>query len=286
MFDFTLIARNMFQPVIDMFWNLFRTACIATFTAIFAYLLMFFIRYKINPFTVKPRYLRKLVISHKPYSFIRWLWVDFLQRKDGSSRFNQFGFTIYCGRQGAGKTMAMVEYLSRMRKKYPDCIIVTNFKCRYADKVMKDWRDFMEIRNGTKGVIFAIDEIQSEYSADSWKDFPESLLSEISMQRKQCIKIVATSQVYSRVAKPIREQTFSVVMCRTFGRRWTFTKEYDACEYSTADSPYTLKKKCKPIDKHNFVQSNELRASYDTYEKIERMRKLEFIPRGQRGVTE
>ncbi len=73
---------------------------------------------------------------------------------------------------------------------------------------MTSWRDFMEIRNGTKGVLFLIDEIHSEYSSKSWKDFPEELLSEISQQRKQRIKIVATSQIYSRVVKQLREQAF------------------------------------------------------------------------------
>lgn len=147
---------------------------------------------------------------------------------------------------------------------------------------MKDWRDFMEIRNGEDGVIFAIDEIHSEYSAASWKDFPEALLSEISMQRKQRVKIVATSQVFCRVAKPIREQAFSVMVCRTYFGRLTFFKEYDAAEYSTSDTPYKVKKSVKPIWKSVFVQSNALRRSFDTYEKIERMKKLDFIPRGER----
>lgn len=208
--------------------------------------------------------------------------VDFLNRKSKLLEFKEFGFTIFVGRQGSGKTISMIEYLEYMKKKYPKVIIVTNFKYTGATHQFLDWRDLMEIRNGLDGVVFAIDEIHSEYSSASWKDFPESLLSEISMQRKQRIKIVATSQVFSRVAKPIREQCFSVVHCSTYFNRLTKNVEYDAAEYSTSDNPYILKKKVKSIAKKYFVQSNTLRLSYDTYEKIERMKKLDFIPRKER----
>ena len=52
------------------------------------------------------------------------------------------------------------------------------------------------LHNGNKGVMFAIDKIHSEWPSASWKDFPEVLLSEITQQRKQLIKIVASSQVF------------------------------------------------------------------------------------------
>lgn len=149
---------------------------------------------------------------------------------------------------------------------------------------MEGWRDFLNIRNGEDGVIFAIDEIHSEYSSAKWQDFPESILSEISQQRKQRIKIIATAQMFSRVAKPIREQAFSVVICRTYYGRLTMSKEYDAARFAVSgDSAYTIRKGVKPIWKNWFVQSNELRESFDTFEKIERLKKLDFIPRDKRG---
>lgn len=148
---------------------------------------------------------------------------------------------------------------------------------------MNDWRDFFEIRNGDKGVIFAIDEIHSEYDSSKWKDFPESLLSEISQQRKQRVKIVATSQCFKRIVKPMREQTFSVVECRTFFKRWTFCKEYDAFEYDCLESSYAVNSPIKPLNSYSFIQSDELRSCYDTYEKIERLEKTDFLSRSERG---
>ena len=282
MIDMAAIMQRVFSPVVDMFFSFIYGVLSVALFFLFLFVLVFVLRYKMYPPNIKADRLEKLSISFLPYDLFRWLVWDFLTRKQRDQVFSEYGFSIFTGRQGAGKTVSMIRYLDLMRKKYPNVKIITNFNYAYADKRMKDWRDFMEIRNGEDGVIFAIDEIHSEYSAASWKDFPEALLSEISMQRKQRVKIVATSQVFCRVAKPIREQAFSVMVCRTYFGRLTFFKEYDAAEYSTSDTPYKVKKSVKPIWKSVFVQSNALRRSFDTYEKIERRKKLDFIPRGER----
>lgn len=281
--DMYKIIRNVFKPITDTIYSILAFIVVSVFLAVFLFFVLFFLKYQINPFKSTPEYLEALDIKFRPWSFMRWVLYDFkMKRRHKDTCFNQYGFTIFVGRQGAGKTISMVQYLEKMRQKFPDSLIVTNFKYEHAHKQMQDWRDFMKIRNGEKGVIFAIDEIHSEYSSDSWADFPESLLSEISQQRKQRMKIVATSQVFSRVAKPIREQAFSVVVCNTYFGRLTTTREYDAAEYSTSESPYQVKKKCKPLLKGYFVQSNALRACYDTYEKIKRLDKTAFMKRRDR----
>lgn len=277
------VMKNILSPITNIIWGAIHAFYIAVGLSIFLFIFVFCVKYRITPKTSLER-LESLDIKFKPYSFIRWVIYDLKQKRCSTSKyFEEYGFTIFCGPQGSGKTVSMIEYLERMRKKYPNVLIVTNFTYKYMYKRMEDWRDLFEIRNGTDGVIFAIDEIHSEYSSSSWKDFPESLLSEISQQRKQRIKIVSTAQVYSRVAKPIREQTFSVVMCATYFKRWTFCREYEAAEFGTSDNPYIVKKKIRPINKWNYVHSNLLRSCYDTFEKIERMARTEFIPRNERG---
>ena len=232
-----------------------------------------------------PDDLRQPYIRNKWLDLFRWLLVDFLERDLHRGEFNEYGFTFYVGRQGSGKTISMVRYLELMKERYPKCIIVTNFAYYRSDHIMTDWRDMLTLRNGTDGIIFAIDEIHGEYSAKEWKDFPEALLSQISQQCKQRVKIIASAQVYNRVVKQIREQAFSVMVCKTFCGRLTWYREYDAAEYDTSgDSAYSVKKRCKPLRTYYFVQSNRLRSSYDTFEVIERLKGREFIPRDQRGM--
>lgn len=153
--------------------------------------------------------------------------------------------------------------------------------------VLSDWRQLLEVRNGTKGIIFAIDEFQNEYDNSKWKDFPDNLLSVITQQRKQRIKILLSSQVYTRVVKQIREQCFEVAECKTFAGRWTKLKFYDAIDYEfiiSLDDPrkrFKVRKKYK----YSFIQNNVLRRLYDTYSVVERMKKSDFIPRNERGVN-
>lgn len=276
---------SMYAPVFDMIFGFIGDVFSFALWSVVILIVLFFLGSRINPFHMTPAYLANKQYKFLPYDLLRWLLYDFVTRKRNSGVFKPFGFTIFCGPQGCGKTTSMIKYLWDMKQRYPECLIVTNFACEFADHRMMDWHDLLTLENGTKGIIFAIDEIHSEYSAATWKDFPETLLSQISMQRKQKIKIVATSQVYSRVAKPIREQTFSVILCYTYYGRLTINKEYESEKFvTTGDGSYSIRKGVKPIWRSCFVQSNEFREKFDTYEVIERMKKVEFIPRNERGA--
>lgn len=205
--------------------------------------------------------------------FWGFLFSDIFKRLKNKDEFREYGLTLYCGKQGAGKTMAMTEYLERMRIKYPKCIICTNYNYIHQDLELDNWKKLLQVRNGDLGVIFAIDEIQNEYSSDSWKNFPEGLLAEITQQRKQKIKIVGTSQVFTRVVKQLREQTFEVVECRTIAGRWTFCKAFDAEDYNAVCDKPDAKLKLHRIWRRNFVQNDYLRNLFDSYAKIKKMEK-------------
>ena len=213
-----------------------------------------------------------------------WYWKikDLVHLIKYGRTFNEFGLTLYCGRQGAGKTMAMIEYLERMRFKYPNAKIVTNFDYIHQDYQLETWRDILNIRNGEEGVIFALDEIQNEFSNTKWKDFPEWLLREVTQQRKQRVKIVGTSQVFTRVVKQLREQCFEVVECRTLFGRWTFTKAFDAEEYNSVVDDPEKKMKLRRLWRRNFIQDNYIRNLFDSYKKIERLENESFIDRNER----
>ena len=211
----------------------------------------------------------------KIFKFIVIKFYDIFDVLKNGRPFNEYGLTVYCGRQGAGKTIAMTEYLERMRKKYPDCLIITNYGYCNEDMALTDWNQIFTVKNGEKGVIFAVDEIQNEYSSADWKNFPEWLLAEVTQQRKQKVKIVATSQVFTRVVKQLREQAFTVVECRTLANRWTFTRCFDAEDYNAViDSP-EQKLKLRRLYRKSFIQTKKIRELYNSYAKIERLARTE-----------
>ena len=215
------------------------------------------------------------------FHFIRWIYIDLYRHvKAGRKHFREYGLTMYCGRQGGGKTISVVDYLERMRVKYPRALIFTNFGYLNQHAPLEGWQTLIEERSAD-GVIFAIDEIHSEFSSNAWKDFPPSLLREISQQRKQRVKIIATAQVFKDVAVQLRRQCFDVVECRTLGGRWTFQRCFDAEDYnsfiessSTPDRKFKIRRKYR----RSFIQTDEIRELFDTYAKIEAMTKVGFQP--------
>lgn len=280
--DFSVMFRKLVLPFV-LFFGRIALVILMVFAALLVYAQMkyrFPLPMMLNPLSV--RRLKRMRIRMKLLDFFRWKAIDLCYAPRRVNTFREFGLTLYCGRQGCGKTVSMIHYANMVRRRYPKCIVVSNFSYKHTDHIMESWRDFFDIRNGEDGVLFLIDEIHSEFSSAAWKDFPENLLSEISQQRKQRVKIAATSQIYSRVVKQIREQTHTVVQCSTIAGRWTFNKEYDAKDYELACESAEARKKLRPVNKRSFVQSDALRRCYDTYEKIERLSRMDFIPRHER----
>jgi len=278
------LIGKMIGSFLGVIWGILRSFFGLLLLFLAVSLGYFFIHYRFNPFHLRLKPLKRTYIKNKYFDLFRWLLVDFLERDKHRGEFQEYGFTFFVGRQGAGKTISMVRYLEIIKERYPDCKIVTNFDYYRSDKIMTDWRDLLELRNGTDGIVFAIDEIHSEYDSSKWNDIPEDLLSEISQQRKQRVKIIASAQFFTRVAKPLREQAVTVVSCNTFLGRLTTNREYDALDYACiVDNPLVAQKKIKPLRKTSFVQSDFLRRCYDTYAKVERMRKTSFSPRSARG---
>jgi hypothetical protein len=121
------------------------------------------------------------------------------------------------------------------------------------------------VDNGTYGVIYLIDEIHTYLNALDSKNIPMYIFTEISQQRKQRKVIVATSQLFDRIAKPLREQCDNMIVCRTLFSILTIQKAYDAM---TLDKDYDGSYLGKVQKRGWFFHSRKIRESYDTYQKV------------------
>ena len=212
---------------------------------------------------------------------VYWWYKDI--KNFDKSLFRPYGVWMFTGKQGSGKTMSLIYKLEQLRKRYPDVKIYTNMGYIFQTAPLKSLNDLLnkDLYNGEKGTIFVIDEIQNEFSSSTSKDFPESLLSVITQQRKNRILILTTSQVFSRVSKPIREQAYTVVECHTFLGRYTSNKVYDGISY--ADS-YELSPDQRRKARHRkysfaFTQTDYLRDCFNSYDLIGRLSRVGFSPK-------
>ena len=219
--------------------------------------------------------LWKQALYLKVYYFVKNLIID-IYRQTKDKTFNEYALTIFTGRQGSGKTMSLVAELERVRNQYPDVMICTNFGYEHQDIALTDWQQIIDLRNEA-GIVFALDEIQNEFDIYNARGFDTNILRVVTQQRKQKIKMYATSQVFTRVSKPLREQTYEVVECFTIFGRWTFQKCFDAEDYNQVIDSVNPEKKMSIRRKwrRNFVQNDYIRNLYNSYAVIENMSKLQ-----------
>ena len=126
----------------------------------------------------------------------------------------------------------------------------------------------MRYKNGKKGVIFLIDEIHLYFNSLQSKNINMDVMTQIAQQRKQRIHIVATCQVFGRMAKPLREQFSNVVLCKSYfnvlQRNQLIDRESIQGEESTGTNLTG-----HVVRNYWWLRSPDMFDRYDTYAVIE-----------------
>lgn len=212
------------------------------------------------------------------YNFPVRYWKDFFNRDP--EFFRHQGCVIFTGRQGYGKTIAMVEQCILWQREYPKCHVITNLAYTNEDDTLVHWRQLIDYKNGIYGVICLIDEMQNWFSSNQSKDFPPEMLQVITQNRKNRRVIMGTAQSFNRLAKPIREQATEVRKCITLFGCITIVHRVEPELDSSGD---VLKWKHRGW--YYFIHTDEIRDSYDTYKVIDSLSKSGFQPRTQDQVV-
>ncbi len=220
---------------------------------------------KSNHNRVKKKSMFRRIFIDTPKQF-----VDDLFDKE-SDFFSYQGLIIFEGRQGAGKTISMIEFAMRMQEEYPLAKCITNLGYQYEDDKLKDWRMLMDYKNDKRGVIVVMDELQNWFSSNDSKNFPPEMLSVITQNRKNRRIILGTSQNFYLLAKAIRSQATEVRRCTTLLGCLTIVRRAEPI----LDSEGNVKE-WKNRGSYFFVHNKKLRDSYDTYKVIENLSKSGF----------
>lgn len=129
--------------------------------------------------------------------------------------------------------------------------------------------DFAKYENGEQGIIYLVDEIQLYLNSLESKNINMDTVTEISQQRKQRKHIVATSQVFGRMAKPLREQFSNVIVCKKY---LGFIQRNFYVDRDSIDTENSSDTKITGTVKHTFTwfHNPSMYKRYDTYYKIQR----------------
>ena len=216
------------------------------------------VNFPVYPEYKKPSIFKRLYIQF-PIRFV----TDMINRVPDD--FREYGIRMVCGEQGSGKTITVVYLLQKWAQQYPNMKTITNMNYAHENAQLTHWKDIMTLNNGTKGVAVVIDEIQTWFSSLQSKDFPIEMLTELSQQRKQRKVILGTAQVFSRIGKPIREQTHLVYIPKTYFGCLTHVRITKAHYWNDKEQKFT-----KYEGSFFFVHTDEIRNAFDTYQKIEK----------------
>lgn len=192
-------------------------------------------------------------------------------RKAHPDYFDPYGLMVFCGPQGAGKTISAVRYCKAILEAYPKALFCSNVAIKGLEDRTIPY-DGMEclsgLENGYNGVLYLIDEIHLEFNSLESKSISVEEMTEFAQQRKQRKHIVGTSQVFMRLAKPLREQIKDVVLCSTI---LGFIQRNELIDGTTAyeEGGELI---CESKGTYFWCHTPGLYESYDTYAKMHRYR--------------
>lgn len=213
----------------------------------------------------------------KKHGFLRQIFID-APKQIVEDKFNQDpdffthqGLIIFEGRQGNGKSVAMVHEAMQLQEEFPLAKCTSNLAYTQEDMPLKDWRMLINFKNGIKGVIVLMDELQNWFSSNDSKNFPPEMLQVITQNRKNRRVIFGTAQNFYLLSKAIRTQTTEVRRCITLLGCITIVRRFEPILDAQGD---VLEWKNRGM--YFFVHDKKLRESYDTYKVIERLQKVGF----------
>lgn len=194
-------------------------------------------------------------------------------RKQHPEYFDPDGIIVFCGGQGAGKTLSLVQYVRKLCQRYPAVKVCSNMHISLPEGIeVYPWegvKSFTDISNGYAGVIYVIDEIHLEFNSLESKKMDSGIFTVVSQQRKQRKHIVGTSQVFNRIAKPFREQFKYAVSCRSVAGVFQINTLIDARNATEKDGEIVA----SSLKNFFWFHRPELYGSYDTYAVMQRLRK-------------
>ena len=221
-----------------------------------------------------PSVIKKTVLLI--YYIVKDIICNIKNRKNNKYNFSNFyGIHLFCGRTGGGKNMTVNYLICQLREKYGDNVyIATNFNHKMADF---KFISLEEINNDyDKPILFVIDESNTIFNSRKYKEFDFDFLRTLTHNRHKRKMIYCLTQDYNMLDISFRRLCLYVYQCKTRFHRLTIFKKYLVEDYEQLINEKNVdkKRKIKPLQRISFVQTDDLRNMYDTFEMVEDLKKV------------
>lgn len=197
--------------------------------------------------------------------------------------FDRWGLHIYVARFGAGKTCSMVRDAYKLCKAYKELTLITNIKVTNFPKHTKilPLNNINDILNAPAQSLVLIDEIGTLFNSRDFRNgdaMPKILMQYLCQCRHRRCMIFGTVQRWHFLDKQLRDITGTVRVVSSYCAhpftRMVNVRMYDGLDY---DLSYTNPMiKCNLIGSKTYVQTDKIRALYDTTEMVSTLLTLEY----------
>lgn len=226
-----------------------------------------------------------------------WFYVfkdlgKYIQRK-GWHDFNYWGLHLFLGKFSAGKTISIVRRAYNICRTHHGVTVLTNLTLKgfpEDTKIIKlvNSRQILDLPDKS---LVLIDEIGTIFNSRDFANggnskgksrevVPKPVYQVILQCRHRRIMLLGSVQRWNLLDKQLRDIADSVTECHSFFAdpfsRYTTCAEYDAQQYDKWFANPLLP--IRQIGYYGYIQTDELRKKYDTFEMVEGMLDAEYIP--------
>lgn len=199
-------------------------------------------------------------------------WYSARYLMDNVNYFRPDGIWVFCGPQGSGKTLSAVQAARKIAASYPAARVISNIDFEIEEGGTKPepferYEQLHEEDNGIYGLVFVLDEIHVLWNSLESKRIPISEMAALCQMRKTRRLILGTSQVYGRIAKPIREQLKYVIMCQNYLKVLQHNVVCDPAESVERNGHISPNVLCERW----WFHTPELYRAYETMDKVQRI---------------
>lgn len=226
--------------------------------------------------------------EYNPITFFKTK--KYVKEKKNEKYYPNFGLETYVGQMGGGKTISATKRILDILEKYPKLILISNVKIKWEKYMYLKTKEIINViyfnnseelvnilkeidQNNTTGYLIFIDEIHVVLAELFGKSDP-IFLQFLSQQRKLSIHIIATSQMFNKLPKFIRDylmQSGQVVVCKNIFKYIQLNKWVDMESIKENSKGELEFFKCKI---KCFIHTKELYEVYDTYAVISQIQGL------------
>lgn len=229
--------------------------------------LYFYRVFVINYYTIKfNQFVKKLHFKPRFLDLLKWVFIDIYRLVRYKPSPHLYGVRCLTGMYGCGKTMAMTKIALDYRNRYGNKIYIsTNYGLGIQDFPFDDIKQ-ISIKFD-KPIIFFWDEVQNEFPSSD-RVFSREVLQALTLNRKGHGQMYFwASQDHELVHKSFRRLTIEYGLCRTFFKRYTRVKWYQALDFECMQDKTDTDKRFKihPFRKDKFIQTDYIRSLYNSF---------------------